>query len=211
MKKIAVFLVLALFIFSIPVLADNVVVRVQDYELTESEFLETSEEMKSQLDAPEEVTDDEIDAYIAEAIIEDFIIDSLIRIDIEKRDLEVDDKLVRDELDSFLEDAVNEQEFENKEDALSQIESVYGLSESDLKETIRDNLSYQKLQLFYAQKAQKEMTQREIEADYEDYESEELSLEEFTERRVMEEVNRLMQQRVNELYGEFEGKIEINL
>ena len=96
---------------------------------------------------------------------------------------------------------------------MAQIESEYGLTENDLRETIQENLSYQKLQLFYLEKAQSDMTQQDIEADYEDYldGGGELSLEDFTEREVMQEVNRLMQERVNYLYQELEGEIEVNL
>ena len=213
MKKILAFFLFALLIFSGPVLAEEVVVSVQDYELTRSEFLETSQQMKAQLEAPEEVTSEEVDLYITNTIIEDFIVNSLIRIDIEIRDLQVDDELVEEELNSFLEDIVSQQDPESKEEALAQIESEYGLTENDLKETIRDNLSYQKLQLFYLEKAQSDMTQQDIEADYSDYldGGGELSLEDFTEREVMQEVNRLMQERVNYLYQELEGEIEVNL
>ena len=213
MKKVVVLTVLALLILSTPLVAEEVVVRVQDYELTRSEFLETSQEMKEQLDAPEEATDEEINMYIANAIIEDFIINSLIRVDIEKRGLEATDGEIDQEIDNLLNDAMEAQEIDSKEEAFEYIETISGLTEEEIRDQAGDNIAFIKLQLFYMERVEENLS-IDMEAEYENYLDETqdpLSFEEFTESVIAQKANELLQQRINHLYEESQEDIEINL
>ena len=214
MKKIVVLTVLALLIFTSSIIAEEIIVRVQDYELTREEFLETSQKMKSELDAPEEATDEDIDLYITNAIIEDFIIDSLIRIDIKERGIQVSQQEVDEELNSFLEDVMTDQELENQEEALEEIEAISGLTKEELEKEASENISFVKLQLLYFQRAQEELTENYIQSEYENYleqTEDPVTLEEFAENIALQRTNSLLQERINYLFEENQEEIEVNI
>ena len=214
MKKIVVLTVLALLIFTSSIIAEEIIVRVQDYELTETEFLETSERMRSELDAPEEATDADIDMYITNAIVEDFIINSLIRIDIEERGVEATKEEVDQEMDQLIQDIIENQDIDSKDEAFEHIEAISGLSEEDIREQAGENISFVKLQLYYMEKAQEELNSIDMEAEYEKYLEEvddPMAFEEFTESVLAQKTNDLLQERINYLYEQKEEYIEINL
>ena len=214
MKKLFALTILALLLFSSPVIAEEIIVRVQDYELTETEFLETSEKMRSELDAPEEATDADIDMYITNTIVEDFIINSLIRIDIKEKEMKATEEEIDQEIDQLIQDIIETQDVDNEDEAFEHIEAISGLTKENIREQAGENISFVKLQFYYMEKAQEELDSIDMEAEYEKYLEEvddPMTFEEFTENVLAQRTNELLQQRINDLYEENVNDIEINL
>ncbi|GEM_PF-6693595 len=202
MKKLtASLIILVLFIFSASLAtttANEELARVGDHVLTPELFAQYQEQIASQIEIPEEeISEEELQAFITQNALEQFILDALLEDHIENMELEVSFEEAEEALMQEIEELYlpEYEEVETKEEFIEMIKEETGMSYEEIVESRKPNLSRIKLQDYYLEKAKEDLE------------------EGASDEELNQKAQSLLQSEIDVLFEKYqeEEKIEINL